>query len=53
MKSAYDSIVWVEDRKGETHICYINETHDNDIKQFESLSDEEKKHCYSTKFPWS
>lgn len=42
MKSGYESLSWINDKDGREYVCRI----DNDNgKQFEDLSDEEKARC--------
>jgi hypothetical protein len=39
----YESMVWVNDRKGREFACYINDI--KDIEHFEDLPDEVREKC--------
>ena len=43
MKSGYEQLVWVNDRRGKEYVCSLDGQSAD--KSFEQLSDEEKKRC--------
>lgn len=43
MKSGYESLVWLNDKKGREYVCSLD-THGNK-KSFDQLTEEEKKKC--------
>ena len=43
MKSGYEQLVWVNDKRGKEYVCNLEELSLN--KSFEQLSDEEKERC--------
>lgn len=44
MKSGYESLEWVNDKRGKEFVCNIPQG--NKKRSFEDLSDDEKKRCY-------
>lgn len=49
MKSGYDSLIWVNDKKGREYVCTITDNQGRP-KSFEQLTDKEKKHCTNVNY---
>ena len=52
MTEQTNTIVWVKDKKGNDHVCYIHDSDNVDKKRFEQLTENEQSGCYSKEIRW-